>query len=216
MKQRSDDPLITEYVNRGLLEAELHDYLLTALRTECYSHLKIDYSFPTIYITITATNVKELLGENRTKFNQINLLLTKRIQKHFNSHELNIELFVKANGFPQLCPTTQAEFIRSQMSEGVSHRRAVQLAIKNIMRHAQGCMIVVKGKLKGQRARAVKTIKGIVLHAGNPVERYVKKAQSTLFTKTGLIGIQVVITLPNDKEGEKGPLKALDDKIVVH
>lgn len=216
MRERKDDPLITEYVDRGILEAELTDFLNQVLIEECFSGLKIEYSAPMIYCTITASNVKDLLGENRTKFNQIHLLLTKRIQKHFNNNSLNIELFVKATKFPQLCPHTQAEFIRSSMENGTSHRRAVQMAVRNIMRYAQGCMIVVKGKLKGQRARAVKTIKGIVLHAGIPAERYVRKAQSTLFTKTGLIGIQVLITLPHDIEGVKGPIKLLDDKIIVH
>merc|ERR1711974_147353 len=127
-------------------------------------------------------------------------------------------------GNTNLCPVTQAEFIRNSMADGMSHRKATQMAVRNIMRPlmgsngklvAQGCSILIKGKLKGQRAREVKTIKGTILHAGIPAERYMRKAYSTLFTKTGIIGIQVRICLPYDQDGDVGPNKMLDDQIVV-
>ena len=40
----------------------------------------------------------------------------------------------------------------------------------------QGCEVVVSGKLRGQRAKAMKFVDGLMIHSGNPAEEYVDTA----------------------------------------
>lgn len=41
---------------------------------------------------------------------------------------------------------------------------------------ARGCEIVVSGKLRGQRAKAMKFVDGVMIHSGNPVTEYIQEA----------------------------------------
>lgn len=41
---------------------------------------------------------------------------------------------------------------------------------------SQGCEVVVSGKLRGQRAKAMKFVDGLMIHSGNPAEEYVDSA----------------------------------------
>ncbi|CAF4536525.1 unnamed protein product, partial [Rotaria magnacalcarata] len=56
-------------------------------------------------------------------------------------------------------------------------RRACYGVLRFIMESgAQGCEIIVSGKLRGQRAKAMKFIDGLMIHSGNPVNDYVQYA----------------------------------------
>jgi small subunit ribosomal protein S3e len=41
---------------------------------------------------------------------------------------------------------------------------------------ARGCEIIVSGKLRGQRAKAMKFVDGVMIHSGHPVTEYIQEA----------------------------------------
>jgi len=41
---------------------------------------------------------------------------------------------------------------------------------------ARGCEVVVSGKLRGQRAKSMKFVDGLMIHSGDPVNHYVDTA----------------------------------------
>jgi len=41
---------------------------------------------------------------------------------------------------------------------------------------AKGCEVIVSGKLRGQRAKSMKFVDGLMIHSGNPVNDYLKSA----------------------------------------
>merc|ERR1711971_871539 len=41
---------------------------------------------------------------------------------------------------------------------------------------AKGCEVVVSGKLRGQRAKSMKFVDGLMIHSGDPVNDYVDSA----------------------------------------
>ena len=41
---------------------------------------------------------------------------------------------------------------------------------------AKGCEVVVSGKLRGQRAKAMKFVDGLMIHSGDPCNDYVDAA----------------------------------------
>ena len=94
---------------------------------------------------------------------------------------------------------------------------------------ARGCEIIVSGKLRGQRAKAMKFVDGVMIHSGNPVNDYIQEAvrhvqmRQGLNVKTmnrklisnceGVLGIKVKIMLPHDPRGQQGPRNPLPDQI---
>ena len=41
---------------------------------------------------------------------------------------------------------------------------------------ARGCEIVVSGKIRGQRAKSMKFVDGVMIHSGNSVNDYIQEA----------------------------------------
>lgn len=50
---------------------------------------------------------------------------------------------------------------------------------------AKGCEVVVSGKLRGQRAKSMKFVDGLMIHAGNPVREYVDTAVRHVLLRQG-------------------------------
>lgn len=95
---------------------------------------------------------------------------------------------------------------------------------------AQGCEIIVSGKLRGQRAKSMKFVDGVMIHSGHPVTEYIQQAvrhvqlrqgykKSFLLTIQsfipGVLGIKVKIMLPHDPKGLMGPRTPLPDLINI-
>lgn len=101
---------------------------------------------------------------------------------------------------------------------------------------AKGCEVVVSGKLRGQRAKSMKFVDGLMIHSGEPTNEYVNTAtrhvllrqgmfDNKLMVKTGsnliyyfllgVLGIKVKIMLPYDPHGKTGPKKPLPDSVSI-
>lgn len=80
---------------------------------------------------------------------------------------------------------------------------------------AQGCEIVVSGKLRGQRAKAMKFIDGLMIHSGDPVNDYVQYAVRHVLLRQGVLGIKVKIMLPYQNKDGAGAKKPLPDHISI-
>merc|ERR1712157_286958 len=80
---------------------------------------------------------------------------------------------------------------------------------------AKGCEVVVSGKLRGQRAKAMKFVDGLMIHSGDPVNEYVDMACRHVLLRQGVLGIKVKIMLPWDPSGKIGPKKPLPDQCLL-
>merc|ERR1712121_394804 len=80
---------------------------------------------------------------------------------------------------------------------------------------AKGCEVVVSGKLRGQRAKAMKFVDGLMIHSGDPVNDYVDMACRHVLLRQGVLGIKVKIMLPWDPAGKIGPKKPLPDHVSI-
>jgi small subunit ribosomal protein S3e len=80
---------------------------------------------------------------------------------------------------------------------------------------AKGCEVVVSGKLRGQRAKAMKFVDGLMIHSGEPVKDYVDAACRHVLLRQGVLGIKVKIMLPWDPLGKMGPKKPLPDHVSI-
>merc|ERR1712203_4483 len=78
-----------------------------------------------------------------------------------------------------------------------------------------GCGVVVSGKLRGQRAKSMKFVDGLMIHSGDPVNYYVDTAVRHVLLRQGVLGIKIKIMLPWDPKGKMGPKKPLPDHVSI-
>ncbi|VDO23657.1 unnamed protein product [Haemonchus placei] len=101
-----------------------------------------------------------------------------------------------------LCAVAQCESLRYKLVGGLAVRRA--------------CYgVIVSGKLRGQRAKAMKFVDGLMIHSGHPVNDYIQQAVRHVQLRQGVIGIKVKIMLPHDPRGQMGPKNALPDQVQI-
>jgi small subunit ribosomal protein S3e len=67
---------------------------------------------------------------------------------------------------------------------------------------AKGCEIVVSGKLRGQRAKAMKFGDGLLIHSGDPVNNFIARAVKHVELRQGVLGIKVKIMMNYDPTGK--------------
>ena len=70
---------------------------------------------------------------------------------------------------------------------------------------AKGCEVVVSGKLRGQRAKAMKFVDGLMIHSGDPVNEYVDMACRHVLLRQGVLGIKVGadMSIMNEQSSQK-------------
>ena len=54
--------------------------------------------------------------------------------------------------------------------------------------------VVVSGKLRGQRAKSMKFVDGLMIHSGDPVNDYVDAACRHVLLRQGVLGIKVKVS----------------------
>ena len=81
---------------------------------------------------------------------------------------------------------------------------------------AKGAEVIVSGKIRGQRAKAMKFADGYMIKTGAAAEQYIDKATRMCMMRQGVLGVKVAIMLPHDPEGKMGPKTPLSDIITIH
>lgn len=209
MLNQETEQIRSQSIATGIAYAELNEFFAKELMESGYSSMKFLAHEVPLKIIIRVLKADDLTNENRYRLKQITSLVKKRLNKDVT---ILVEM-VKDKG---LCPNVQAEYIRKKMSEGLTYRRALNGALRTIKEAgAQGCIIIVSGKLKGQRARSQKMMWQTNIYSGSPKEEYMREGKSTVHLKQGVIGIIVKIMLPHDPEGIRGPRREMVDKIRV-
>uniref|UniRef100_A0A8C6EL10 40S ribosomal protein S3 n=1 Tax=Microcebus murinus TaxID=30608 RepID=A0A8C6EL10_MICMU len=65
--------------------------------------------------------------------------------------------------------------------------------------------VVVSGKLRGERAKSMKVVDGLMIHSGDPVNYYVDTAVCHVLLRQGVL----------DPTGKIGPKKPLPDHVSI-
>ncbi|MCD6511957.1 MAG: 30S ribosomal protein S3 [Thaumarchaeota archaeon] len=121
-----------------------------------------------------------------------------------------LQISVMEVEIPELNPRIMCDRIAHNMRRGVAFRRVVMWALNAIMdAGAMGAEIIVSGKLRRDRARTEKYRMGVMPKSGDPAEKAVREATTSVLLKMGVYGIKVRIALKDAvppefqlKEGE--------------
>jgi len=111
----------------------------------------------------------------------------------------------------------QAESLRYKLLGGLAVRRACYGVVRFIMENgATGCEVIISGKLRAQRAKAMKFKDGYLISTGEPKKHYITTAVRHVLMRQGVLGVMVKIMLTYDPEGKMGPSLKMPDAVVVH
>jgi len=201
-----------KFVADGVFRAELNEFLTRELAEDGYSGVEVRVTPTRTEIIILATRTQSVLGEKGRRIRE----LTAVVQKRFNFAENTVELYAEKVATRGLCAIAQCESLRYKLIGGLAVRRACYGVLRFIMESgAKGCEVVVSGKLRGQRAKSMKFVDGLMIHSGAPVRDYVDVAIRHVMLRQGVLGIKVKIMRPFDVTGKTGPKKPLPDVISI-
>jgi len=201
-----------KFVQDGVFKAELNEFLTRELAEDGYSGVEVRVTPSRTEIIILATRTQNVLGNKGQRIRE----LTSVMQKRFNYPDGAVELYAEKVATRGLCAIAQAESLRYKLIGGLAVRRACYGVLRFIMESgAKGCEVVVSGKLRGQRAKAMKFVDGLMIHSGNPAEEYVDTAVRHVLLRQGVLGIKVKIMLPHDPSGKNGPKTPLPDHVSI-
>ncbi|EPB80240.1 ribosomal protein S3 [Ancylostoma ceylanicum] len=196
----------------GVFKAELNNFLMKELAEDGYSGVEVRRTPARAEVIIMATRTQSVLGERGRRIKE----LTSVVQKRFGFEEGSVELYAEKVSNRGLCAVAQCESLRYKLVGGLAVRRACYGVLRFIMEsQAQGCEVIVSGKLRGQRAKAMKFVDGLMIHSGHPVTEYIQQAVRHVQLRQGVIGIKVKIMLPHDPRGQMGPKNALPDHVQI-
>uniref|UniRef100_A0A6B2LFC8 40S ribosomal protein S3 n=1 Tax=Arcella intermedia TaxID=1963864 RepID=A0A6B2LFC8_9EUKA len=192
--------------------AELNAFLTKELSEDGYSGVEVRVTPQRTEVIVRATRVRNVIGEKGKRMRELTSVITKR----FALKEGSIELYAEPVQYRALCAISQAESLRYKLLHGLAVRRACYGVMRFVMENeAKGIEIVISGKLRSQRAKAMKFCDGYMKKSGNATTVYVDKAVRSVLLKSGVLGIRVSIMLPWDPNGKKGPKQLLPDVVTV-
>jgi small subunit ribosomal protein S3e len=201
-----------KFVADGVFKAELNEFFTRELAEDGYSGVEVRVTPTRTEIIILATRTQNVLGEKGRRIRE----LTAVVQKRFNFPEGTVELYAEKVATRGLCAIAQAESLRYKLIGGLAVRRACYGVLRFIMESgAKGCEIIVSGKLRGQRAKSMKFLDGLMIHSGDPMNDFVDQAVRHVLLRQGVLGIKIKIMLPWDPTGKIGPKKPLPDHVSI-
>jgi len=202
-----------KFVADGVFYAEINAFFERELGEDGYSGVEVRVTPVRTEIIIRATKTQNVLGDRGRRIRE----LASLIQKRFNfPKEVTVELYAERVVNRALCAIAQAESLRYKLLGGLAVRRACYGVLRYIMENgAKGVEIIISGKLRGARAKAMKFKDGYMVKSGNAVNLYVDTAVRNILLKQGVLGIKVSIMLPHDPRGKLGPATPLSDDIRI-
>jgi len=196
----------------GLFYAELNEFLTRELGEDGYAGVEVRVTPMRTEVIIRATRTQNVLGEKGRRIRE----LTSLVQKRFNFPEGNVELYAERVQNRALSAIAQAESLKFKLMGGLAVRRACYGVLRYVMDNgAKGIEIVISGKLRAARAKAMKFRDGYMIKSGDAVNHYVDHAVRHIGLKQGVLGISVKIQLPHDPTGREGVSTKLPDVVTV-
>mmetsp|Transcript_21925 Transcript_21925/g.35688 ORF Transcript_21925/g.35688 Transcript_21925/m.35688 type:complete len:271 (+) Transcript_21925:68-880(+) len=212
MASRSKMSTKRKFVADGVFYAELNELLTRELAEDGYAGVEVRTTPHRTEIIIRATKTQNVLGEKGQRIRE----LTSVVQKRFDFADGAVELYAERVQNRGLCAQAQAESLKFKLLAGLAVRRACYGVVRFVMEaSAKGCEVIVSGKLRGQRAKAMKFGDGYMIKTGHAGQVYTDMAVRHVAMRQGMIGIRVSIMLPHDPKGINGPKIPLDDVVTI-
>jgi len=187
---RKDKRIIVENVRRVLLK----EYLMNETRRAGFGGLDIQRTPMGTRVTLLAERPGLVIGRKGGAIKA----LTEAVEQKFRFDNPQIEVQEVAS--PALNAQIMAEKLANALERGWHFRRAGHSTVRRIMEAgAKGCLVVIAGKLTGQRHRTEKFKAGHIKYCGEPRNLWMGLGFASAKLKPGVIGVTVEIMDPRAK-----------------
>merc|ERR1711998_332070 len=207
-----------KFVADGVFNAELNAFLTKVLGQHGYAGIEVRATSVSTEIRVRVVQYKSLMDDHARRIREIKSLIEKRY--NFNDDDNKVDFTVKAvDDLKQqaLCAAANVEKLKSDLLQGKPVRMAVNGIMNTVMRkNAIGCMIMVSGKVRGQRAKAQKYPSGYLISTGQPKREFIDTAIRHVLMRQGVLGLKVQIMADVKKEMPNGTIKLMPDYIEIH
>uniref|UniRef100_G1Q4W8 DNA-(apurinic or apyrimidinic site) lyase n=1 Tax=Myotis lucifugus TaxID=59463 RepID=G1Q4W8_MYOLU len=193
----------------GIFRAEPNEFLPQELADDGYSGVEVRVTPNRTEMIVWATGTQNVLGEQGPRIWERTAVVRKRFFP-----EGSVDLYAEEVAPSGLWAIVQAESLRYKLLGKALLCGACCAVRRFIMESgADGCEVVVSGKLRGQMATSVKVADCLMIRSGDPVNCCVDTAVGHGLPRRGGLAIKVKITLPWDPGGKRGPEKPPPDRV---
>jgi len=183
----SERKFVAENVRRVLLK----EYLMKTVDRAGFGGVDVQRTPMGTRVTLVTERPGIVIGRRGAAIKS----LTKAIEDNFKYDNPQIEVQEVEN--PNLNAQIMAEKLAFALERGWHFRRAGHSTVRRIMEAgARGCLIVISGKLTGERHRTEKFKDGYIKYCGEPRELFVDTGFAVAKLKPGVIGVKVEIMHP--------------------
>merc|ERR1711934_350064 len=205
-----------KFVADGVFNAELNAFLTKVLGQQGYAGIEVRATSVSTEIRVKVVNHKDLMDDGARRVREIKSLIEKRY--NFNDEDNKVELTIRPledERDKALCAAANVEHLKNSLLQGKPVRMAVNGVMNTVMRKkAIGCLVMVSGKVRGQRAKAQKYTSGYLISTGQPKKEFIDTAIRHVLMRQGVLGLKVSI-MADVKKGKGDNLKLMPDYIEI-
>lgn len=188
-------------VQENLRRVLLREYLMSETKRAGFGGLDIQRTPMGTRVTLIAERPGLVIGRKGSSIKS----LTEAVARDFNFDNPQIEVQEVEN--PALNAQIMSEKLANALERGWHFRRAGHSTLRRVMEAgAKGCLIVIAGKLTGQRHRTVKFKAGHIKYCGEPRNQWMRRGFAIAKLKPGVLGVTVEVM---------DPLARLPDEVTI-
>merc|ERR1711934_1304600 len=207
-----------KFVADGVFNAELNAFLTKVLGQVGYAGIEVRATSVSTEIRVKVVNHRELMEDGARRVREIKSLIEKRY--NFNDEDNKVELTIRPLDDQRdqaLCAAANVEHLKNALLQGKPVRMAVNGVMNSVMRkRAIGVLVMVSGKVRGQRAKAQKYTSGYLISTGQPKKEFIDTAIRHVLMRQGVLGLKVQIMGDVKKKMPNGEMKLMPDYIQIH
>lgn len=185
--------VVKHFVSESLKKTEIDEFLRKEFENAGYGGVDLAKTPLGTHVVVYAMRPGLVIGRGGETIKELAVVLEQKYGLP------NPQISVAEIEIPELNPYVIASRVTSALKRGVHFRRAGFWALQQVMESgaAAGAEIVIRGKLRTERARFEKFRDGYLPKSGDPALKNLREAVLNVQLKPGLYGIKVRILPAN-------------------
>jgi small subunit ribosomal protein S3 len=184
--------VVRHFVSESVKKTEINEFLQNQFERAGYGGVDIAKTPLGTHIVVYAMRPGLVIGRGGETIKELAITLEQKFGLP------NPQISVAEIEVPELNAYVIASRVTSALKRGVHFRRAGFWALQQAMEAgALGAEIIIRGKLRTERARYEKFRDGYLPKSGNPAHKYLREAVLHVQLKPGMYGIKARIMPPD-------------------
>ncbi|HKZ93947.1 MAG TPA: 30S ribosomal protein S3 [Candidatus Bathyarchaeia archaeon] len=184
--------VVKHFVSESVKKTEINEFLQNQFERAGYGGVDIAKTPLGTHIVVYAMRPGIVIGRGGETIKELAITLEQKFGLP------NPQISVAEIEIPELNAHVIASRVTSALQRGVHFRRAGFWALQQTMEAgALGAEIIIRGKLRTERARYEKFRNGYLPKSGNPAHKFLRETVLHVQLKPGMYGIKVRIMPPD-------------------